>query len=142
MRNQNQSQVRALDISSTAPYQIVISIALKDITYKSPSDTRYEGWRPIWLKCWTEWFDFNLSDEKMRNRYCEKLIEHVISLPMIGMLTGELKCFSRKRTFNSERGTVVYRYYEACNKAKYRVGVELIRRTILTPDCFSPQLLK
>lgn len=134
MRDRNQNQVSALNISSMAPYHIVISIAQNDITYKSPSDIRYKGWRPIWVKCWTEWFGFYIS-EKMRNRYCEELIEHVTSSPMISMLAGKLKRLFRKKTLNSERGTVVYVYYTACNKEKYRVGVELIKRTTLPPGC-------
>ena len=142
MRNHNQSQVMALNILSTVPYHIVISIAKKDLTYRSPSDKRYERWRPICFKCCAEWFNHYVLDENMRDRYCDELIEHTISSHIVKMLIGEVRCLGGRRTFNSERGTVVYRYYEACNKAKYRVGVELIRRTILTPDCFSPQLLK
>jgi hypothetical protein len=142
MKNHNQNQVMALNILSTDPYHIVISIAKKDLKYRSPSDTRYNGWRPIWFKRCTEWFGHYVLDEKMRTRYCEELIEHIISFPMISMLMGELKGLSRKRTFNSESGTVVYGYYETCNKARYRVGVDLIRWTILNPDCFSPQFLK
>ena len=130
MRNHRPKTEKRLNILPSLPYQIAISIAERDLSYKNPSDARWDGWRPIWSKCWTEFVD-HVLDEEMRERYLDALLDYAITLPMVCTLTKKLKML------NTEKGMVAYCFYGLRAKPAYRVGVELIKMPVLTPDCFS-----